>query len=951
MFTSSRTRQTFRRTGRLLLWCSLLAALFSAPASAQAAVVLTIRYVQPQAGEVFLAWGVDGWQAAPEAARPSGTVVRDGVMHTPMAAAEDAFEVQLHLRPDTVVDYGFLVAQLADGTAVRFWEADGSADFHLTADEHRTVTHTSALILDGSERAAVGGDGQLVERQIQYTMPEAGEVFLIWGVNGWRTLPEQMRPPETTVSNSVMKTAMRYKDGRFVATVTAPQNGTVDYGFLITRKRSGEPVDVWEAAEDGDFHAAAAGDGPLVHHSRQSLARLTQPNQPLEPEPAVITALALTTLIAAAVAVAAARLYPLPPAADWRRARAWMVAAAVVLVLFLLVARGDLLAFGWISWPVSWVLLPLALVAGYYDILFVVGLTAVFLLMGWLVRNRRRWLRLTTAVYTALAFVTLLVGVANKEIVYLLGRPVTYQLVYYADFLQSSDGQTAVTENLSLDMLLFLAAVVAAWYALAALAARGLAWLAQRPLPRWQLTLPVLALFIYTPLALAVLARQQWPAQRLINPVVAFADSVITAGSQPVLLSMDAPAAYKEALRPPGQPGTLPFGSEPAVRNVVLVVLESVGAQYVEPYDSLYAATPVLSGLQSQAMLFENVYAHAPTSNKSLVSILGGIYPWISYQSLTQEYPQAPLPTISSALQEHGYRTAFLGAGDWRFQRGDEFLAERGFDVVQDFNSLPCDGPRFVGSTEAEPYFDGVNDGCLVDTLAQWVADEPERPFFAVLWTVETHYPYFLAGEERDFGVDEPLLNRYLNALHHGDAQIGRIVDMLGAYGLTDSTLLVVTGDHGEAFGQHNQFGHAMEIYDENVHVPLMLINPRLFDGERSTAVAGHVDISPTIMHLLQLPAPSTWQGRSLFAGDRSNLTYFYAPWGDSLFGLRQDNLKLIYNASTGESELYDLTVDRWELTNLATNEPEQVFAGQQRLAAWVQEHGAFMDVLLATAR
>jgi phosphoglycerol transferase MdoB-like AlkP superfamily enzyme len=171
-------------------------------------------------------------------------------------------------------------------------------------------------------------------------------------------------------------------------------------------------------------------------------------------------------------------------------------------------------------------------------------------------------------------------------------------------------------------------------------------------------------------------------------------------------------------------------------------------------------------------------------------------------------------------LHENGYRTAFFSTADWRFQQSDKFLSVRQFDLMQDLNSLPCDRAVFV-EDEAEPYSGGLDDGCLVDALANWVEMEGERPFFAMLWTVETHYPYFLAQNEIDFGVPDPAFNRYLNGLHHSDAEIGRLVEWLAETGQLDETLLVVTGDHGEAFGQHGQFGHALGIYEENVHVPL----------------------------------------------------------------------------------------------------------------------------------
>jgi lipoteichoic acid synthase len=178
-----------------------------------------------------------------------------------------------------------------------------------------------------------------------------------------------------------------------------------------------------------------------------------------------------------------------------------------------------------------------------------------------------------------------------------------------------------------------------------------------------------------------------------------------------------------------------------------------------------------------------------------------------------------------------------------------------------------------------------------------------KRPFFATLWTVQTHYPYFYSGEEKDYHVNNPDLNRYLNALHHSDQSLGKLMNELRKRGLEESTLVVIVGDHGEAFGRHEQFTHASKIYEENVHVPLILVNKKLFHGQTSEVV---------------------------------------------LFGFRENQFKYIYNATKNTTEVYDLEKDPYETVNLASkHSPAELAKGHKRLAQWIQYEDKFMKAMI----
>jgi lipoteichoic acid synthase len=212
------------------------------------------------------------------------------------------------------------------------------------------------------------------------------------------------------------------------------------------------------------------------------------------------------------------------------------------------------------------------------------------------------------------------------------------------------------------------------------------------------------------------------------------------------------------------------------------------------------------------------------------------------------------------------------------------------------------------------------------------------------MWTYQTHYPYYASGQQKNYTPNDSTLNRYLNAVNHSDLVLGKIMEELKRTGLFESTLVVVIGDHGEAFGEHDQITHASKIYEENLHIPFILINPA-FKGERKTEIGGMVDVAPTIMNVLGFGSPKQWQGESLFVLHPNKRTYFFCPWSDYLFGYREGNKKYIYNATKDKTEIYDLEKDPNEKNNIAAS--ENILLTHQKLAAWVQYQDKFMNDIL----
>lgn len=380
-------------------------------------------------------------------------------------------------------------------------------------------------------------------------------------------------------------------------------------------------------------------------------------------------------------------------------------------------------------------------------------------------------------------------------------------------------------------------------------------------------------------------------------------------------------------------------------KNVIVIVLESVGTKYLSLYGSPLNVTPSLTAESRHALVFDNIYAHASFTYCSFRTLHFSVYPGLPWHYALLGDSDRPFPgTLASAMRARGTRTGYFNNGDldWEDQR---WLLERsnGFESMDDYSTLGCP-PLSSWGTE---------DRCVFDRLIRWIDEKPGQPFFAFCWTDQTHDPYllgpgvgpvdFFAGKPP--GIFAKDLSAYLNVVHETDRHLGEMFAALRGRGLADDTLVVVTGDHGEAFADpHRQRGHAWSVYEEEVHVPLMIWNPRLFpEGARSDAIGGHVDVNPTLADILELESDKEWQGRSLFDPARPNRAYFLAIAGGDVFGVREGEWKYIYDVTSGEESLFQLSRDPDEQQNVAANEPGRAKRLRQRLAAWVTFEEAFL--------
>lgn len=229
----------------------------------------------------------------------------------------------------------------------------------------------------------------------------------------------------------------------------------------------------------------------------------------------------------------------------------------------------------------------------------------------------------------------------------------------------------------------------------------------------------------------------------------------------------------------------------------------------------------------------------------------------------------------------------------------------------------------------------GVDDASTVKRTLRWIDSLGQRaPFFVTYLPTSGHNPY-VTTTPGPFRADSDFW-RYMNALHEGDAALGMLIDGLRQRRLLDNTLIVLFGDHGEAFGEHpGNFAHTLYINEENVHIPLVIAAPGAIRAPiHLSRIASVVDIAPTILDLLGFPSQRQHQGTSLLLAD-SRMALFYTDYSIGWLGLADRCWKYLYDVDSKRSRLFDVCNDPGETRDQASEHAERVVAYRDRVVAW----------------
>jgi len=423
--------------------------------------------------------------------------------------------------------------------------------------------------------------------------------------------------------------------------------------------------------------------------------------------------------------------------------------------------------------------------------------------------------------------------------------------------------------------------------------------------------------------------------------------------------------------------------------NIVVFLVDTLRADRLGIYG--YDRRPTsakLDALAAESVVFDNAYATSPWTLPTVASMATSGYSCAHGVVDDRKKLPAGMATMAERLAEHGYLTMGLYGNAYA---GPSFGLDRGFEHYT--------YSRRNNAAKVEPLLD--------------LAAADGRPFLLYVHNMEPHGGERFQGEQptsfdpavskelrktllerfdayrrltrKDFARKQPLgttdnteeqqveldyMDRYFDAhdvLYDGairlaDRRFGSVIDLLSDRGLLDNTVVVFLSDHGEELGEHGGWQHDQSVYEELIHIPLVIRLPGALNaGRRVDSIVTLVDVAPTLLALAGVPDPgASPHGRDLGAlmtgktgGEeegpivvavRDNKKKYFAPWkigrGDLNIAIREGALKAIVNIEIGTVEIYDLEADPGETDDLADRRPDEAARFAEHAATWLSQCG-----------
>ena len=373
-------------------------------------------------------------------------------------------------------------------------------------------------------------------------------------------------------------------------------------------------------------------------------------------------------------------------------------------------------------------------------------------------------------------------------------------------------------------------------------------------------------------------------------------------------------------------------------RQIVLISIDTCRADYLSCYGHADKTTPNIDALAAEGILFENVITPIPQTLPAHSSMLTGTIPPYHGVHDNSGFQFATFNvTLAEILRDAGYATGAVVSAS---VLDSSFGIDQGFDTYHDRMESSVAG-HIVAETKG---------GKTTRHALDWLENHKDESFFFFLHYFDPHAAY----EPPEPFASSFASNPYAGEIAFTDHCVGRIVDKLKRLGLYDSTLIIITADHGEMLGEHGEPEHKYFIYQAAIKVPLIFKLPGHHKPRRVKSIVGLIDILPTVCSYLSIEIPKNVQGIDLSAGfqgkdipvqDRH--LFCESLWAtmygaNSLLGIVNDRYKYI---QTTRPELYDLIENAAESKNLVEEQQHRALVMQEQLAEMLEQSARPNDV------
>jgi arylsulfatase A-like enzyme len=404
--------------------------------------------------------------------------------------------------------------------------------------------------------------------------------------------------------------------------------------------------------------------------------------------------------------------------------------------------------------------------------------------------------------------------------------------------------------------------------------------------------------------------------------------------------------------------------------NVILITLDAVRPDHLSIYGYKTSDQPNVSSLGAEGLVVEGVTCEIPVSGPSHASIMTSLDAWDHKVIFNRTPLETEVPTLAELFKSEGYKTmAFVGGSPlW----ADDSGLDRGFDYYNDattpadtYTRTPLIGRHLavnlgILTSDDNPLERPADE--VTDAVLKWLDFRTNSPFFLWVNYFDAHDDYLPPPEfapealkdsdaqmrvNKTWAVEKkppPELTKQIIQLYDGeitfiDYELGRLITHLEEKGTLENTIVCISGVYGEAFGEHGNKYHGLNVYGEDIRVPLIF-----YDGGTDlpplhvpdTSPSSTLNVAPSLLELAGIIIPDTMEGRSVFAGESGHGYGFSAAIPDparfqtkpykGVYAVYDINLKLIRYVSdeVPRTEFYNLTDDPDEENNLKDEKPEQ---------------------------
>ena len=356
--------------------------------------------------------------------------------------------------------------------------------------------------------------------------------------------------------------------------------------------------------------------------------------------------------------------------------------------------------------------------------------------------------------------------------------------------------------------------------------------------------------------------------------------------------------------------------------NILVVTIDTLRADHLGAYGYQRATSPNLDALGKDGTVFEAGWAHAPSTRYSMPAILTGRMPLDVFYDMSVNWPGLLMKatTIAEYLAPLGFVTGAITNYEYfdRYRHMDQGFTEYDNEDARLHAGVPGKGPEETHGSSSKQQ---------TDKAIAFVDKHAGDRWFLWVHYYDPHAAYEPHAEVKSFGTDAEAL--YDGEIEFTDLHLGRLFTELKAKGLYDKTVIVVTGDHGEGFGEHGVYFHGYHLYSAQTKVPLIMRVPGL-PPQRATTPAGHIDIIPTLVNLAGGQPGPDMMGRSLvdvLAGKSLPRVVFQQlsyENNNEKRGGTDGTCHVIYNVSPDPSwEVYRVDRDPLEAHDLSTDDSE----------------------------